>query len=98
MGAAVFIGDELSATGFRLTGVKTVVAAPDAADNALNDARKQAALVIMTAELACHVPAAELEATLIAAAPTLAIIPDVRIRTPLPDLARKLRRALGIEE
>jgi vacuolar-type H+-ATPase subunit F/Vma7 len=98
MGAAVFIGDELSATGFRLTGVKTVVAAPDAADDALNDARKQAALVIMTAELARHVPAAELEAALIAEAPALAIIPDVRMRTPLPDLARKLRRALGIEE
>jgi vacuolar-type H+-ATPase subunit F/Vma7 len=98
MGAAVFIGDELSATGFRLTGVKTIVAAPDAANDALNDARKQAALVIMTAELAHHVPAAELEAALIAAAPALAIIPDVRMRTPLPNLASKLRRALGIEE
>jgi vacuolar-type H+-ATPase subunit F/Vma7 len=97
MGAAVFIGDELSATGFRLTGVKPVVAAPDAAA-ALYDVRKQAALVIMTAELARHVPAAELEAALIAEAPALAIIPDVRMRTPLPDLARKLRRALGIEE
>jgi len=98
MGAAFFIGDELSATGFRLTGVKPVVAAPDAAAAALYDVRKQAALVIMTAELARHVPAAELEAALIAEAPALAIIPDVRMRTPLPDLARKLRRALGIEE
>jgi len=98
MGAAFFIGDELSATGFRLTGVKPVVAAPDAAAAALYDVRMQAALVIMTAELARHVPAAELEAALIAETPALAIIPDVRMRTSLPDLARKLRRALGIEE
>lgn len=98
MGAAVFIGDELSATGFRLTGVKSVVTAPDAAEDALHDAQKQAALVIITAELARHMPAASLEAALIAEAPALAIIPDVRMHTPLPDLARKLRRALGIEE
>ena len=52
----------------------------------------------MTAELARHVPLAELEAALIAETPAVAIIPDVRMRTPLPDLAKKLRRALGIEE
>jgi vacuolar-type H+-ATPase subunit F/Vma7 len=98
MGAAVFIGDELSATGFRLAGVDTVVAERDAAAGALRAARKDAALVIMTAELARHVPAAELEAALSAETPAVAIIPDVRMRTPLPDLAKKLRRALGIEE
>lgn len=98
MGAAVFIGDELTAAGFRLTGVTTVVAEPDAAGSALREARKQAALVIMTADLARSVPAAELEPALIAETPALAIIPDVRMRTPLPDLAKKLRRALGIEE
>ena len=61
-------------------------------------ARKGAALVIMTAELARHVPPAELEAALIAETPAFAIIPDVRMRAPLPDIAKKLRRALGIEE
>jgi vacuolar-type H+-ATPase subunit F/Vma7 len=98
MGAAVFIGDELSAAGFRLTGIGTVVARPEAAGDALRNARKQVALVIMTAELASHVPAQELEAALIAEAPAVAVIPDVRMRSPLPDLAKKLRRALGIEE
>ncbi len=98
MGAAVFIGDELAAAGFRLTGVSTVVTEADAAASTLREARKQAALVIMTADLARNVPVAELEAALIAEMPALAIIPDVRMRTPLPDLAKKLRRALGIEE
>lgn len=96
--AAVFIGDELTAAGFRLTGIKTVVPKPEAAGEALDLARKQAALVIMTADVARQVPAAMLDAALIAAAPTVAIVPDVLLRTPVPDLARRLRRALGIEE
>ncbi len=62
MGSAIFIGDELSAAGFRLTGIETVVPEPGAAGAALDDARKRAALVIMTAELANEVPAADLEA------------------------------------
>jgi vacuolar-type H+-ATPase subunit F/Vma7 len=97
-GAAIFIGDELTAAGFRLTGMATVVPEPEAAGEALEQARQQAALVIMTADLARNVPAAQLEAALIATAPTLAIVPDVCFRTPVPDLARRLRRALGIEE
>ena len=51
----------------------------------------------MTADLARHVPAVELEAALLAETPTLAIVPDVLFRTPLPDLAKRLRSVLGIE-
>jgi len=98
MNAAVFIGDELTAAGFRLTGIATVVPEPDAAGEALRAARKQAALVIMTADLARRVPADELEAAQIAEAPMVAVVPDVLFRTAVPDLARRLRRALGIEE
>jgi vacuolar-type H+-ATPase subunit F/Vma7 len=98
MGAAVFIGDELTAAGFRLTGIATIVSEPDAAGEALRAARKQAALVIMTADLARRVPADELEAAQIAEAPMVAVVPDVLFRTAVPDLARRLRRALGIEE
>ena len=97
MGAAIFIGDELSATGFRLTGIETVVPEPDAAGAALAEARARAALIIMTADLARHVPVPELEAAMLAEAPTLAIIPDVEFRAPLPDLARRLRSVLGLE-
>ena len=98
MGSVIFIGDELTAAGFRLTGIATEVPEPDAAADALRAARDTAALVIMTADLARHVPASELEATLIAETPAVAIIPDVRMRAPLPNLAKRLRRTLGIEE
>ncbi len=51
----------------------------------------------MTAELANHVPAAELEAAMLAEAPTLAIIPDVLFRAEPPDLGKRLSSVLGIE-
>jgi len=95
---AVFIGDELSAAGYRLTGIETQVPEADALDEALRRALKDAGLVIMTTELARRVPAREIEAALIAEAPAFAIVPDVRMGAPLPDLAKQLRRTLGIEE
>jgi len=95
---AVFIGDELSAAGYRLTGIATAAPSADAAAEALRGAREDAGLVIMTAELARRVPAREIEAALIAEVPAFAIVPDVRMSTPLPDLAKRLRRTLGIEE
>jgi vacuolar-type H+-ATPase subunit F/Vma7 len=98
MGAAVFIGDEVTAAGFRLTGIDTVVPEPDSAGEALRVARKSAGLVIMTADLARHVPVDELDAALIAETPPVAIIPDALVRAPVPDLASQLRRVLGIEE
>jgi len=97
MSQAIFIGDELSAAGFRLTGIETMVPAPEDAGAALADARQRAGLVIMTAELAERVPAAELEAAMLAEAPALAILPDVLLRSEPPDLGKKLRSVLGIE-
>lgn len=97
MATAIFIGDELTAAGFRLTGIETIVPSPSEAAMVLADARARAALVIMTAEFARHVPDAEMEAALLADTPTLALVPDVLFRREPPDLAKKLRRVLGIE-
>jgi vacuolar-type H+-ATPase subunit F/Vma7 len=97
MSAAVFIGDELSAAGFRLAGIETLVPKPDAVLATLQEARKRAPLVILTAEIARQIPPAELEEAMLAETPALAVIPDVLFRTPVPDLARKLRSAMGLE-
>jgi vacuolar-type H+-ATPase subunit F/Vma7 len=95
--AAIFIGDELSAAGFRLIGIETVVTSPEAAGAALARARPRAELVIMTADFARQVPVPELEAASLSEIPALAIIPDVLFRVPPPDLAKRLRSVLGIE-
>ncbi|MGA3310929.1 MAG: V-type ATP synthase subunit F [Xanthobacteraceae bacterium] len=97
MGRAIFIGDELSASGFRLTGIETLVPEPDAVESAFADARTRGSVVIITAELARHIPPPQLEAAMLAEAPTLAIIPDVLFRAAVPDLTRRLRSVLGIE-
>ncbi len=97
MSNAIFIGDELSAAGFRLIGIETIVPEPRQAGAALEDARKRAALVIITAEFAEHVPPADLEAVILGETPMLAIIPDVLLSRKPPDLGKKLRSVLGIE-
>jgi len=97
MGSAIFIGDELSASGFRLAGIETLVPALGAIEPVLEEARTRASLIIMTADLARHISAPRLEAAMLAERPTLAIIPDVLVRAPMPDLVSRLRRILGIE-
>jgi vacuolar-type H+-ATPase subunit F/Vma7 len=97
MRAVIFIGDELSATGFRLTGIEALTPEFDAAAAAFQDARTRAGLVIITAEFARHVPAADLEAAMLAEVPAVAIIPDVLFRSPVPDLAKRLRSTMGLE-
>jgi vacuolar-type H+-ATPase subunit F/Vma7 len=97
MGAIVFVGDELTAAGMRLAGVEPVLQGSRSAAEALAEARKGAALVLITAEFARTVPAAELAAALIAEVPVLGIIPDVNGRVTPPDLTKELMAALGIE-
>lgn len=97
MGAAIFIGDELSAAGFRLTGIETLVPKPDAVESTFAEARSRGSLVIITADIARRIPSPQIEAAMLAEAPTVAIIPDVLFSAPVPDLIRRLRSVLGIE-
>jgi vacuolar-type H+-ATPase subunit F/Vma7 len=97
VGAAIFIGDELGATGFRLAGVEALVPQGGEALRAFQDARARAALVILTAEVAHALPRAELDAAQRAEAPAVAIVPDVLLRSAGPDLAAIVRSALGID-
>jgi vacuolar-type H+-ATPase subunit F/Vma7 len=97
MGKAIFIGDELSAVGFRLTGIETLVRDSDTVVSAFLDARAHRSLVIITAALARHIPQPLLEAALVVEAPTVAIVPDVLFRAAAPDLTTRLRSVLGIE-
>ncbi|MGB8327286.1 MAG: V-type ATP synthase subunit F [Steroidobacteraceae bacterium] len=98
MAVAVAIADEITAAGFRLAGVRTLVVTPDAVPDAFDRACRDAALVFVTAELARHLPRARLAAALEAHAPIVAVIPDIEARSVAPDLGAELRRALGVVE
>jgi vacuolar-type H+-ATPase subunit F/Vma7 len=98
MAYTVYIGDEATAAGFRLAGVKTWV--PDPAD-ALATLRRAGAdgaeLILLSAPFAAQLPIEDLEAALAREAPLVAVVPDVFGRGAPPDLAHEVRGALGIE-
>lgn len=95
-GTPVFIGDELSALGYRLAGARTVV--PDDVDLAesFDSACAEASLVLITAGLAARLPRGRLGQALSSGA-LVVIVPDVQNRSQMPDTAELVRRQLGIE-
>jgi vacuolar-type H+-ATPase subunit F/Vma7 len=93
----VFIGDELSAAGFRLAGARTLVAAPGTEAETFDAAHADAALILITAEVAACLPPALLARARAAGSPLLLVMADVRGRAAAPDLVRLVRGQLGIE-
>lgn len=96
--APVFLGDELSAAGYRLAGA--VVRTPGAGEEAsfFEWARREAPIVLVTAAIAARLPSGLLARAYAAGQPPVLVVPDVRRRTAPPDLARRVRRQLGMEE
>lgn len=96
--APVFLGDELSAAGFRLGGMLARSPAPGEEAALFEWARQQAPLVLITPAVADRLPVAELTRALAATTPLVLVVPDVRGREQPPDLTQTLRRQLGMEE
>lgn len=93
--ALAFVGDALTAAGFRLAGVRTFAPQPGEERAAFAQALAAAAAVFVTPAVAAKLEPAELERALAASAPLVAIVPD---DTPPPfDPAERVRRQLGIE-
>ena len=93
-----YIGDEVTAAGYRLAGAETRVPAPAEVGEAFRRACADGAdVILLSAALASEVDPGELSAALIAEAPLVAIVPDAFGRRPPPDVARDVRLALGIE-
>jgi vacuolar-type H+-ATPase subunit F/Vma7 len=97
MAAPVYLGDEVSAAGYRLAGALVRTPAADEAADALAWACAQAPLVLVSAPVAAAVPEAALRAALAAPAPLVLIVPDLHGDVPWPDLAARLRAQLGLE-
>ena len=97
MSAPVYLGDEVSAAGYRLAGalVRTPAAGEEAA--ALAWARARAPLVLVSATVAAGIGERALRGALSALTPLVLIVPDLHGEVPLPDLAARLRGQLGLE-
>ena len=97
MAAVVYLGDEVSAAGYRLAGalVRTPAAGAEAA--ALAWALEQAPLVLLSAALAAGIGDQALRAALSAPQPLVLVVPDLIGEVPLPDLAARLHGQLGMQ-
>jgi vacuolar-type H+-ATPase subunit F/Vma7 len=97
MSAPIYIGDEVSAAGFRLAGARVAVPDEGAEAAALAEARAGAPLVLVSAAVAACIPENTMALALAAVAPLTLIVPDLRGEVPVPDVAARLRRQLGME-
>jgi vacuolar-type H+-ATPase subunit F/Vma7 len=97
MRAPIYLGDEVTAAGYRLAGAQVRVPESGEATAALEDARANSPLVLVSAAVAAKIEPARLQAALLALSPLVLIVPDAQGDVPLPDLALRLRGQLGME-
>lgn len=93
----IYIGDELTAAGFRLAGAQILL--PEAGQEAasLTQARQDGQLILVSADVAARIPRELLAAALATLAPLTLVVPDLLGRQPMPDRAQRLRRQMGME-
>ena len=92
----VFVGDEVTAAGFRLAGIGVRVPRPGGELAALLAACGEASVVLLGAACAATLPQPVLESALAGLAPLVVIVPDATGREPPADPAAKVRRLLGV--
>ena len=97
MPGIVFIGDEISATGFRLAGVSVRVPLAGEEQNELAEALSSAELVLITETLARRLQPTILAQYQALSQPILGVVPDIADRRCPEDLAVEVRRHLGIQ-
>ncbi len=93
----IYLGDEVTGAGYRLAGAQMRVPAPHEASTAFEEACATATLVLVSAAVAVHIDAGQLQASLAALEPLVLIVPDAQGEVPRPDLAARLRGQLGME-
>jgi vacuolar-type H+-ATPase subunit F/Vma7 len=98
MALCAFVGDELSALGFRLGGVECHSSTPAETPALFRTLRERVQLILLTAEAAQALPPDLLRRTQAAERPLVLVIPDVRRRLLPPDRVDLIRRQLGIAE
>ena len=89
MSIPVFIGDRLTAAGFRLAGLKPRVATPEEAPGVFRDALKAGGPVLITASCAAGLPPGELDRAVRAASPPVGVVPDFAGGAEPRDLSRR---------
>jgi vacuolar-type H+-ATPase subunit F/Vma7 len=98
MPSCAFLGDEVSAAGFRLAGAEVHTPGNGEAVELFRRLGDAHELVILTAEVAAGLPEELLEQAAQRNRPLVLVIPDAAGRTQPPDLAARMREQLGLNE
>ena len=98
MKTCAFIGDEVSAAGFRLAGAEVHSPAEQETATLFRRLRDECELLILTAEAADRVPDELLQQCAEQGRPLLLVVADAAGRRRPPDLAARVREQLGMGE
>ena len=98
MTVPAFIGDEVSATVWRLIGVRATAVDKGNAAEAFEAALGETGLLLVTAACAAELDSEGLDAALRNAKPLILLVPDAANRIAPPDLDKEVDRVLGIEQ
>ena len=92
----VVIADEVSALGWRLAGARALIVAEDSVEARLVEARHEADLILITADLTKRLPESVLEVALLAEKPLRLVIAGLADGSEPPDLEQEVKHVLGI--
>ena len=93
-----FIGDEITATAWRLIGVRATTVNEGDVAQAFDAALGETGLLMITAACAAELDGDKLDAAVSRAKPLILVVPDAANRLAPPDLDSEVDRVLGIEQ
>ena len=98
MTVPAFIGDEVSATAWRLIGVRATAVDKSNVVTAFESELGDPGLLLITAACAAELDRERFDAAVRNARPLILVVPDAADRLAPPDLDSEVDRVLGIEQ
>ena len=98
MAVVVFIGDEVTAAGYRLCGVDVYVADVSNVGHHVKQACEYGSLVLIGSNVVTGLASQQLDDLLASTEPPVLVVPDVRELEDVPDIASRIRKQLGMLE
>jgi vacuolar-type H+-ATPase subunit F/Vma7 len=90
------IADELTALAWRLIGARVLMPEASSVRECWQLALRDAEFIVITAQYAAAIPAAELDEALLGEMPLVLVIADLRGEHEPSELAHEVRHALGV--
>ena len=97
MSRVAFIGDEITAAGYRLGGAEVFCPSSAKTHKTFVEVCAKVDVVMITAEAAGHIPAAYMADAQTGTSPLVMVVEDARARVSPPDLEKQMHTILGLD-